>query len=73
MAKVLKDLYHLTKLQFLTGITDMCSPGITSGGNHILNISLLKQYNSIAGFTKKEILKYFKKPLKEMAKSHLKN
>ena len=52
---VLKDKRTLTQCIFVTGITRFAKASFFSGANHFKDISLASEFNSLLGFTEREL------------------
>jgi len=60
----LKDNDQFIRFAFLTGITKFSKASIFSGLNQIVDISLMRKYGNICGYTQKELESYFSEMLK---------
>ena len=74
---ILKSFYATLKgadadlhFVFLTGVTKFSQISMFSGFNQPDDISLNRDYESICGITKEELVKYFSEPLKEFAEDY---
>lgn len=65
----LKALDADTKFVFLTGVTKFSKVSIFSDLNQLNDISIMRQFATICGITKKEMLENFGPEIKQMAKS----
>ena len=56
---VIKEFTSRFRFIFITGVTRIAHVSIFSAFNNLIDLSLKKEYNSIVGFTKDEIVRYF--------------
>ncbi|KZX10703.1 putative AAA-ATPase [Methanobrevibacter curvatus] len=64
----LKANDEFLKFIFITGISKFSSTSIFSGLNNINDITLHKNYNTICGYTHKELEEYFKEHIENLGK-----
>lgn len=63
-----KDAY--IKFGFLTGVTKIGKLSVFSGLNNLKDISMDARYTDICGISEKELKKYFKESIKELAETN---
>lgn len=64
----LKDSEKLLRFVFLTGITRFSQESFANELNHIIDLSMDKEYAGICGFTKEELTQYTNEDIQRMAK-----
>jgi len=62
----IKDCDEYIKLLFITGVSKFSRVSIFSELNNLRDITISKQYSQIAGYTEKEIIKYYPTFLKKL-------
>ncbi len=58
--RVLKDYEGALRFVFVTGVTKFAHVTLFSGFNNLNDISLLREYSTICGYTQKELEEYFR-------------
>jgi len=72
ICSVIKESDHYLKFVFLTGVTKFSRVSLFSGLNNLTDISLMKDYATLCGYTQHDVEHYFSSYLKDINLTELK-